>query len=138
MKIIALVGLKNAGRVILARKWDKNANVSYIEPILNPTDRNGEYLASTVVNGDTYVFYESQLKNDFNVLVADDYILSDLLTNYPDVVSVWVDNPRAEPSERVNVMYTKNDFDYTYNYGLDDPDEWLEQLAFDLEMVQNG
>jgi len=136
-RIITLTGLKQSGKVKLAETWDRNENVSYIRPVKNPKTTE-EYLASAVVNGNTYVYYESQLVNDFNVLIVDDYTLSDLLTNYPDVVTVWVDNPKAEPSERVNVLFTKDDFDYVYNVGLDDPSEWLEQLAFDVEMVQNG
>lgn len=136
-RIITLTGLKQSGKVKLAETWDRNENVSYIRPVKNPKT-TGRYLASAVVNGNTYVYYESQLVNDFNVLIVDDYTLSDLLTNYSDVVTVWVDNPKAEPSERVNVLFTKDDFDYVYNVGLDDPSEWLEQLAFDVEMVQNG
>lgn len=137
-RIIALLGFKNSGKTILAGKWSTNNNVSFITPIKNPLIKREDYLASTVVNGDVYAFYEAQLVNDFNVLIADDYILSELLTNYPHTYGVWVDNPKAEASERVNVMYSKQDFNYIFNYGLDDPDEWLEQFAIDVEMLQNG
>ena len=136
-RIITLTGLKQSGKVKLAETWDRNENVSFIHPVKNPKE-NKDYLASAVVNGNEYVYYQSQLVNDFNVLIVDDYTLCDLFTNYPDVVSVWVDNPKAEPSERVNVLFIKDDFDYIYNVGLDDPDEFLEQLAFDVEMVQNA
>ena len=67
-RIITLTGLKQSGKVKLAETWDRNENVSYIRPVKNPKTTE-EYLASAVVNGNTYVYYESQLVNDFNVLI---------------------------------------------------------------------
>ena len=154
-RIVTLTGLKQSGKVRLAYKWSKNENVSLIQPyttskrrpqdmIYLPKDKldekikNDDVLCMTVLNGEQYVYFKSQLVNDWNIIIADDYALSDILTNYKDVVPVWVDNSMAEVSDRVNVLYSKDEFDYVYNYGLDDPDEFLEQLAFDVEMVQNA
>lgn len=154
-RIITLTGLKQSGKVKLAYKWSKNENVGLIQPyttskkrpqdmIYLPKDKldakmkEEDVLCVSVVNGESYVYFKSQLVHDWNVIIADDYALSDILTNYKDVVPVWVDNTRSEASDRVNVLYSKDEFDYVYNMGLDDPDEFLEQLAFDVEMVQNA
>lgn len=154
-RIITLTGPKQSGKLKLAQEWGRNENVSFINPYTSNKKREQDMiylrrdkleskmksdyvLGSTVVNGELYVIFQSQLANDWNVIIADDYLFSDILTNYNYVISVWVHNPKAEQSDRVNIMYSTDDFDYIFNYGLDSSDEFLEQLAFDVEMVQNG
>ena len=151
--IITLTGLKNSGKIRLAETWDRNENVSYIKPFTdNPKKRFDAYpflptkklfekmdeemvLATSTVNDFTYVYFKSQLINNFNVLVVDDYTLKELKEVVPNVTSVWVDDPNGEDSERVGVIYRKSDYNYIFNYGLDEPDEFIEQVAFDKEIL---
>ena len=150
-RVIALSGLKQCGKWNLAYKWSTNENVSFIEPytdnpdndeciqlntkdLLSKMDRE-PYLFNTNIDGFDYVCFNSQLDSDFNIVIVDDDALIQLLKNYENVTTIWVDNPKAEPSTRVG-KFKQTAYDYIFNYGIGDPDEFLEQLAFDLEMVQ--
>ena len=152
-QIIALSGLKQSGKVKLCELWDQNANVSYIKPFTdNPKRRFDGYsflptkdlhkkmdeesiLCSSMVKDFDYIYFQSQLINDYNLLIVDDYALKELKEIYPKIITVWVENPKAEDSGRVGVIYRKSDYDYIYNYGLDEPEEFLEQIAFDREIL---
>ena len=154
MRIITLTGLKQSGKTRLAMKWGKNVNVSYLCPYTTNRKRPTEFfylsrdkmeekmkydtlLCSSIINGETYAYFKSQLKNDFNIIIVDDYALSELVENYDGrVIKIWVDSSKAESSERSGHFHTRDYYDYTYDMELDDPDEFLEQLAFDVEMVQ--
>ena len=152
--IITLTGLKQSGKWKLANKWDKNENVSFINPYTDAKHRpqdmiylsadklaeksnNETVLCSTMINGRTYAYFESQLKNDFNIFIVDDYALNELVDTYDGrIVKIWVENPKAEASERNGHFHSKDYYDYVFNVGLDDADEFLETVAFDVEMVQ--
>lgn len=152
--IITLTGLKQSGKWKLACKWDKNENVSFINPYTTskrrPQDmiymdkvkladktRDEPAICGTIIKGETYCYFESQLKNDFNIFIVDDYALDELVRSYDGrIVKVWVENPKAEASERSGHFHSKDYYDYVFNVGLDDADEFLETLAFDVEMVQ--
>lgn len=152
--IITLTGLKQSGKWKLAYQWDKNENVSFINPytdaVNRPQDmiyldtvkladktRDESVLCGTMIKGKNYVYFESQLINDFNILIVDDYALDELMQSYDGrIVKVWVENPKAEASERCGHYHSKDYYDYVYNVGLDDADEFLETLAYDVEMVQ--
>lgn len=151
-RIIALSGLKQSGKWNLAYKWGTNENVSFIEPytdnpdndeciqlsskeLLNKMDEE-PFLFDTNIDGFDYVCFNSQLDNDFNIVIVDDDALTQLLKNYEKVTTIWVDNAKAEPSTRVG-KFPPLSYDYIFNYGVGDPNEFLEQLAFDLEMVQS-
>lgn len=153
MRIIAINGLKNCGKVELAEEWDKNFNVSFVKPYsdnMRPTDyilmhkndlefliEHNLSLAHETVGNHHYLYDIEQMINDFNVVCVDDLMLKQLKENENiDLITVWVENPKAEPSERCGKLYKQSDYDYVYNKGLDDPGEFLEQMAFDLEMVQ--
>lgn len=154
MKIITLTGKKQSGKWKLANKWAKNENVSFINPYTTAKKRpqdmiyldrtklaeksnNENVLCSTIINGETYVFFESQLNNDFNIMIVDDYALGELVDTFDgEIIKVWVDNPKAESSDRNGHFYSRDYYDYIYNVGLDDSDVFLETLAFDTEMVQ--
>ena len=140
-KIIALNGGKHSGKDRLALKWDTNSDVHYIHPVcsrhkdLIDNFPYHQLLCSTMINGVSYNFYDSQLVDGYNVLIVDDYALKDLVeTNY-EVIAVWVDNPKSELSERSGRYYGKEEYDYIYNYGLDEQDTFLEQIAFDSEVM---
>lgn len=150
MRIITLTGLKQSGKEKLAELWDNNENVSYIQPFT--TNRDSEhlylskenmlvkmseepYLTCTMINGEYYCHFKSQLCNDFNILIVDDYALKDIKDNFDGrVITIWVDNTKGEASERVGHYYTKSDYEYVYNVGLDDPNSFLEQVAFDNQV----
>ena len=150
MKIITLTGLKQSKKTKLAELWSKNENVSYIQPYT--TNRDSEHLYidkdkmyvklgsepplhATMIDGEYYCHFKSQLNNDFNILIVDDYALKDIRENFDGrIISVWVDDPKGEASERVGHYYTKEDYEYIYNVGLDSPDEFLESLAFDNQV----
>lgn len=153
MKIITLSGHRNCGKYALAEKCGMNENVSFIQPFTdNPKRRFDDFpylpskrlfakigyeplLAMTEFKDFTYVYFPSQLNSDFNVIIADDTIMNCIKDNYKDIITVWVENPAAEESDSVG-KYKKESYDYVFNYGIDDPDEFLEQLAFDVELVQ--
>ena len=154
MKIITLTGFKQSGKTKLAQLWAKNGNVSYLYPYTTASKRPEDFiylsrdkmdekkkyenvLCTTIIKGESYVYIESQLKNDFNIIIVDDYALSEIVENYDGkVIKIWVDSSKAESSERSGHFHTRDYYDYTYDMELDDPDEFLEQLAFDVEMVQ--
>ena len=151
MKIIAINGHKNSGKVNLAEKWNKNENVSFIKPYSDnyrPLDykvisredldfmvEHNVALASTIVNEHIYVYFKEDFKNDFCIVCVDDIILKQFLESDFEVITVFVNNSKSEPSERVEKLYKKNDYNYIYNYGLDDSEEFLEQIAFDVDIL---
>ena len=152
MKIITISGHKNSEKVKLAEKWDRNENVSLINPVttkerddfihLTPYELESKIeeerpLLSTIIDAETYCYFPSQLKNDWNIFILDDLCLKDLKDNFDGkIVTVWVKDPKAEKSMRTGLIYRESDYDYVFNVGMDDPDEFLEQLAFDVEFVQ--
>ena len=153
MKIIALNGHKNCGKVKLAEKWDKNENVTYVKPYSDKRDienyiwmdkddlkfmvNNNIPVASRIINEHIYSFFDEQFINDYCVVCVDDDIMKQFLASDYDVITVFVDNPKAEKSDRVETLYPKSSYYAVYNYGFDDAGEFLEQLAFDLELVQS-
>lgn len=153
MKIITITGLKNSKKMNLAKEWDSNENVSYIQPFTTSKKRpigciymskdnlkfkmaEEKPLSVIEVNGEFYCYFKSQLINDFNVIIADDEELLQLNHNFDGrVVTIWFEDPKGESSDRVGKL-PKEEYDFIFNQGLDDPDEFLEVLAFQTELVE--
>lgn len=153
MKIITVSGHRNSAKVKLAENWDRNANVTLINPVTTNMEREDfihlkpdvmemkieeeQPLVSTTLDGETYCYFESQLSNDWNIFILDDLCLHELKENFTGkIITVYVKDPNADKSARTGMLYGESDYDYVFNVGLDDPDEFLEQLAFDVEFVQ--
>lgn len=151
MKIITLTGGKNTKKEVLAYRLAKNSDVSYIKPYtdrevsdeMDESELNGynyvskdtldkmieedEVLCKSLVNGNRYVFFKSQLTHDYNVMIVDDYALVDLQGKWKkELYSIKVKSNKEKPSNRIDTYLYDHEFDKVYNIDTDDFDalEW--------------
>ena len=98
MKIITISGHRNSAKVKLAENWDKNANVTLVNPVTTNMEREDfirlkpstmkmkieeeKPLVETCIGDDWYYYFESQLCNDWNIFILDDLCLHDLKENF--------------------------------------------------------
>lgn len=139
-KIITVTGHKNCGKDIIAQRLSKYENVTYIRPYTDrelpqnaePIDlekyhyvlptvmedllRDEKVLAKTEVNGHLYVFFEFQIMEGYNVLIADDYAVIHIKDNFDDVVTVRVVSEKETESDRVGEYLFAHEFDYFIDY----------------------
>lgn len=157
MRIVTLTGAKNSGTDKIASLLSENSDVGYIRPytdknipfgeiaelygdyhhvapeVLDQMIEDEEVLSINYVNGTRYVFFKFQLEYDYNILIADDYTVVNIKTNYDDVYSVMVHSKDEKPSNRVGVYLYEHEFDEVFNYDTDDIDslEWRIGFEFD-------
>lgn len=144
MKIITITGHKNTGKVYLARKLATNSGVDYIIPFTDKEfkgDKPQEYydlqfvdpvelddmikkndvLISTVIDDDRYVVFKSQLTNNYNVLIVDDWQLTDLMSNWDgELYTIKVKSKNQKKSDRVDVYLFDHEFDEVFDMDYDD------------------
>ena len=149
-KIVTLTGYKNCGKYNLAMDLANNSDVAFIKPY---TDReilldeipeeygefhyvskdtldimmeDDEVISSTTINGNRYVFFKFQLTAPYNVLIADDYAVVDIRSNWKNTYSIKVYGDNQKDSDRVGVYLYDHEFDEIFHYGSDDVDslEW--------------
>ena len=149
-KVITLTGYKNCGKYNLAMDLAKNSDIEFIKPYTDreiPLDElpekfgdfhyvskdtldmmieDDEVLSSTLINGDRYVFFKFQLVAPYNVLIADDYAVVDIRSNWSNTYSIKVYGKNQRDSDRVGVYLYDHEFDEIFHYGSDDYDalEW--------------
>lgn len=154
-KILTLSGLKQSGKRKIAEQLERNENCSYIRPFTSAKDCPEDFIKvdedylyqlagenpplSFVRIGDyNYVYFEMQLDNDFNIIIADDDEVVNIQKNYDgEVYTIWIESKNAEPSERSGKHGTSY-YDYVFNANTDSLDEFIEEVAFDVEFVQGG
>ena len=147
-KIITVTGHKNCGKDIIAQRLSKYENVSYIKPYTDrelpqnaePIDlekyhyvlptvmedllRDEKVLAMTEVNGHLYVFFEFQMRDEYNVLIADDYAVISIKDNFDGrVITVRVVSENETESDRVGEYLYAHEFDYFIDYDKYDLDD---------------
>ena len=154
-KVITLTGYKNCGKYNLAMDLANNSDVAFIKPY---TDREipleeipeefGEFhyvskdtldlmmeedevLSSTLIDGNRYVFFKFQLTAPYNVLIADDYAVVDIRSNWKNTLSIKVYGKNQEKSDRVGVYLYDHEFDEIFHYGSDDVDELEWRIGSD-------
>ena len=154
-KVITLTGHKNCGKYNVAMDLAENSDVAFIKPYTDreiPLDdipeeygdfhyvskdtldlmiEDDEVLSSTMIDGNRYVFFKFQLTAQYNVLIADDYGVVDIKSNWGDVYSVKVYSDKQIDSDRVGVYLYDHEFDEIFHYGLDDVDELEWRIGSD-------
>lgn len=155
MKIITLTGAKNTNKELLAYKLSQNSDVGYIKPYTDreiPEDaeecdvnnynyvskdrldemiEEDEVLCKTLVNGDRFVFFKSQLEHSYNVMIVDDYTLVDLQSNWKkELYSIKVKSNGEKPSNRIGTYLYDHEFDTVYNTDSDDYDELEWRIGY--------
>lgn len=146
-KIITVTGKKGSKKYEVAEKFGRNTNVSFIKPVTDDKtvnrvdfrymerDRLSEKiedekpLQTTIIRGWRYCHFGSQLDNDFNVLIVDDFAVQEVKENWDKVVTVYVEG--GVSSERVGMALSPEWFDYIVVDGMD-LDYLIEQIAADM------
>ena len=132
MKLIVISGAKYSKKNLLAFRLSNKPNCVWIKPYTNKRDPiNAEphdkyiplndnqlmekmdrevALASTILNGYLFVFFENQLKDDYSIIVGDDKIVHNTKSNWDgDIVTVKCHSPSEEPSSRF--LFKDSEFD---------------------------
>ena len=146
-KIITVTGKKGSRKYDVAEKFGRNTNVSFIKPVtddktvnridfryierdrLSARIESENPLQTTILKGWRYCHFPSQLDNDFNVLIVDDFAVQEVKENYRDVVTVYVEG--GTTTERVGMALSPEWFDYVVVDGMD-LDYLIEQNAADM------
>ena len=154
-KVITLTGYKNCGKYNLAMDLANNSDVAFIKPYTDreiPLDsipeefgdyhyvskdtldmmmEDDEVLSSTIIDGNRYVFFKFQLTASYNVLIADDYAVVDIRSNWKNTYSIKVYGKNQRDSDRVGVYLYDHEFDEIFHYGSDDYDELEWRIGAD-------
>ena len=155
MKIIALYGGKNSKKDLLANRLANNSDVVYVKPYtdkevpvyeedwemddyihLNAKQLSHKMerevpLAIITLKSHRYVFFSTQFKENFCVVILDDAGLHGFKKMWDgELVTIRVHSDTEEHSDRC--LMTDDEFDIVFNYDKDDYDEleheigWLE------------
>ena len=99
MKLIVLNGAKHTKKTTLALRLASNSDVQYVRPCTSKKDVDCnfiekeqldkmkdecEVLSCTTIKGIDYVFFKHQFNADYNIIIADDYAVIDILNNWND------------------------------------------------------
>ena len=147
-KIITVTGKKGSNKYEIAMNFSKNENVSFISPVtddkrvnridfhymsrdkLSDKINDEPPLQTTVIRGWRYCHFASQLDNDFNVLIVDDFAVQEVKENWAGkIVTVYVEGGVA--TERTGMALSSEWFDYIVYDGMD-LDYLIEQIAADM------
>jgi hypothetical protein len=150
-KIITLTGHKDCKKDLLAEDLAKNSAVGVIPPYtdkklpisltmdyievskekLDELIEKNEVLSETMIDGNRYVYFTSQLEYDYNILIVDDYALVDVKEHYPDkeIYLIKVYHENQKDSDRVGVYMYDHEFDKVFHYGTDD----FGELEWEIE-----
>lgn len=136
MKIIAINGAKNTKKEVMALRLANNSAVKYVRPystkksihfewvkkdVLKDMMDKEEPLCKTIIKGEIYCFFKSQFKEDYNVVIVDDYALVDLMSNWDDeIITVRLKSKDSESSERFGSYLYDHEFDIVFNIDTDD------------------
>ena len=149
MKLIVISGAKNSKKDLLAMSLANNPDVVWIKPYsnrkipinadphddfiaLNDSQLNVKLsrevpLAETIVKGNRYIFFENQLKGEYVLIIGDDRIAYNIENNWDgEVISIRCHSDDERSSSRF--LMADEEFDYVFNYGTDDLDEFKEMI----------
>ena len=85
-----------------------------------------------------YAYFETQLDNDYNIIIADDDEVVNIQNNYGgEVYTIWVENKKAEHSERSG-NHPLSYYDYIFDMDADSLEEFIEEVVFDIEFVRGA
>lgn len=150
MKIIAISGAKNSKKDLLAMRLAKNSDCIWIHPYTDRTvpvnETDDEYihlnasqldakmqheipLVETIVNSHRYVFFETQFRADYCVLLADDRVIMYLKNNWDgDLITVKCESKNSRYSERS--LLDDSEFEYIFNWDTDDYDDLEDAIVY--------
>lgn len=155
-KLITVTGHRNCGKERIVEDMTKYGNVNYIKPytdrklpenaepihlerfhyvlptVMEDLLRDEMVLSETNINGHKYVFFEFQLKEGYNVMIADDYAVVNIIEILDDVTTVRVFSENETQSDRVGEYLFKHEFDYLIDYDEYNP-KILEEILNDRE-----
>ena len=153
MRLIVLNGAKHTMKDELAHKLSANSDCMWINPYtdkevsvnqeeyeqdrfihLNPKQLEDKMdkekvLADITVNNHHYVFFETQFRADFCVLIGDDSVVTYLKKNWNgDLVTVRVHSDNEKYSERS--ILPDSEFDIVFNTSKDDYDDLESEIVY--------
>ena len=155
MKLIVLSGAKHSKKDLVASRLAENSDCIWIRPYSDkkiPINRDADDydfislnqkqlnekmarevpLVETIVGGNRYVFFETQLLADYVVLIGDDRVVFNLKNNWDgDLVTVKC-HSKGEVSSSRSLMDDK-EFDIVFNYESDD----FDSLVAEIEDIYN-
>ena len=154
MKIIAINGAKNSKKEYVASMLARNSDCIWIKPYTDEMNhQQDEYirlnepkltakmeretpLCETEVKGHRWVFFETQFRASFCVIIADDRIINYLKNNWDgELFTIKCHSKDEMESERFSLP--DNEFDLVYNVDNDEID-LLEELVCDIYDYKEG
>lgn len=160
MKIIAINGAKNSKKEYVASMLARNSDCIWIKPYtdqenpinleefekdeyirLNPPKLSAKMereipLCKIEVNGHRWVFFETQFRASFCVIIADDRVIRYLKKNWNgELFTIKCHSKDEIESERFSLP--DNEFDLVYNVDNDEID-LLEELVCDIYDYKEG
>ena len=156
-KIITLTGHKHCQKDIVAYMLDtyNNGFVTWVKPYTDAplnlgefSEENGGYtylskeeldfeiknknvLSITKVNNHRYVYFEEQMTNEWNVIIADDITVINAKEKWKDnVTSVKIVSESEEKSDRVNQYLFDHEFDFIFDVENDCFDDLERELIW--------
>ena len=154
MRLITISGAKNTPKNLVAMKLARNSDCIWVNPYtdydipvnlefyeqdecihlsekkLTRKMEREETLVETMVNGHRYVFFMSQMRAGYCVIIADDRIVSYLKNNWDgELCTVKLHCKDEQYSERS--LLSDDEFDIIFNTDTGDYDE-LEELVSDI------
>lgn len=152
-KIVTITGHKHTKKGIIATELARNSDVEYVRPYtarslpkdIEPSILEAEYnvvlpsvlddmmkkekvLAVTEIGKHKYVYFEFQFRKPYSVIIADDYAVVNIKSNWDGkIFTIRAVSDKEEPSERVDEFLYKHEFDTIFDYERDDIYE-LEHL----------
>lgn len=110
-------------------EWEQDAFIHLNTKQLDDKLNKENSLAEITVNGHRYVFFETQFRADFCVLIGDDNIVTYFKRNWKgDLVTVRVHSDDEKYSER-NIL-SDSEFDIVFNIDKDDYDDLESEIVY--------
>jgi hypothetical protein len=110
-------------------EWEQDEFIHLNEKQLSDKMEREVPLAVTEVNGHRYVFFVTQFRADFCVIIGDDRLVTNLKNNWKgDLVTVRVHSDDEKYSERS--MLKDSEFDIVYNIDRDDYDDLESEIEY--------
>ena len=153
MRIIILNGAKYTKKGVIALKLASNSDCMWINPYtdkpipINEEDESSDMfihlntkqlddklnreipLAEIIVNNNRYVFFETQFREDFCIIIGDDDVVSYFKNNWKgDLVTVRLHSNDEKYSERS--ILPDSEFDIIYNVDTDDYDDLEAKIVY--------
>ena len=151
--LIIISGAKNSKKNLLAMDLASNSDCRWIKPYTDrevPVNQENwemdEYvhltsdlldkkivdetvMASIIVDGDRWVFFESQFDSAFGVIIGDDSVVSQFRENWNgELFTIKCHSKDEKYSERS--LLKDSEFDAVFCYGRDDYDDLEAKIVY--------